>query len=617
MCMLALILVSILSIQVYGVTPPVGSSLDVSEPPSATDVKTSENHAPIGGKHHDVGSRLGGEAPSLSAWPKKESAALIWDMPTRIVLEEYEQLDLALKVHYPKGKAPTFMATGLPPGASADLARGRITFQPDFIQGDHSWTVLLTASDGVRATSQAMTVQVKNSIRPPEPTILRVESFQNYHRYDVNQVTDDWLDSPGYAGRGFGAIVTVPIKAAHTHRVPVCVILHGYGGTPGDDGSATEIRIWPHDPYRTYWWGYASGLPEATTGEVRDYTHRRVMHVLDWVLRTIPGADAERVYIKGASMGGAGALSLGLRYARHFAFVDSTIGQTIARNHRPSRIRQLSEHWGTPEQELAGPFGAENVWDAQDMSLVLATNQVARQQYVRTHHGKDDPIIHFGAVVHPSPKTGMSWFRSIQALRIGHFSSWDEGGHGTPDPVLGDHWSDRNWDRMHDEITYLRRDAAFPAFTNSSINGVSGVTGNGKVAFDVESGFAADVDVPGDTGWNGDIAGTYNRFLRWDSRTLVDIVESFEIALWVAAGLEGAETPSGYPSIGSRFPGTLPVMVDVTPRRTRAFRCADGEAVAWSFGPLHGTSLCEQDGVPTIRSVPLTTTPTTLRLHRQ
>ena len=104
--------------------------------------------------------------------------------------------------------------SGLPPGASVDLAMRRLHFRPDFTQGGRSWDVLLLASDGMRQSSWTVQLIVQNSIQPPVPTVTQIDSQTDYENRLVTQVTDSWLDSPGYAGRIFMANLSVPHKAS-------------------------------------------------------------------------------------------------------------------------------------------------------------------------------------------------------------------------------------------------------------------------------------------------------------------------------------------------------------------------------------------------------------------
>ncbi len=516
------------------------------------------------------------------------------------VVEEDEWLDLEIVVRDPDGAPLRVWALGLPPGAQWDEPARALRFRPDFIQGDREWTVTIVADDGTHRSTREVEIAVVDSIRPPEPEITAVEEFASFTRLTLAQGTDDYLDSPGNAGRSFLAYVMVPGAATPEAPVPVRIGLHGFGvSEPNTSGSGSEFRISPHDPENTYWWGYDAALPdgEATGADVPDYTQRRVIHLLGWVLENYPEADPQRVYLSGGSMGGAGALSIGLWYARHFAYVNALLAQAVPRNHRPSRLAQLEGWWGPSD----GP-----VWDAMDLTRLLRDSSEARAMYLFTRHGKDDPTIHFGAAVLPSPLTGDNLYDTLQDLGVGHLSVWDEGSHGPSDPLLGSNWWDEGFSPIYDETTFLRADLAFPAFSLSSADGDPGDGGgNGKQPWSDSQGFAGDRDVPGDTGWNGEVAGALNRFLRWDATQIVDELDRFVVPLRVHTG-EGADPPApGYPSFGDRFDGELPVVVDVKPRRLQEFRLRPGEPVSWSFGQLRGQATADEQGELTVPGLEL------------
>jgi len=531
------------------------------------------------------------------------------DLPESGSPREDRPFSIDFEVSDPDGDFTRVWVTGLPPGATWDEPSRTIRFGADFTQGGRSWTVQVSASDGELTTTGSILLEVQDAVTPPAPVVVSSEDFGAWTRLTLEQTTDAFLDSAERAGRTFRAVVTVP---NHSHSVPVKVALHGYDGVADESGWEGEYRINPEDPENTYWWGYYNPAGH----DVPPYTQRRVLHLLDWVLRTYPGADPERVYLSGASMGGAGAATLGLVHARHFAWVESTIGQMIPANHRPSRLEQLSGIWGTPAEGLPAD-GVRSVWDYQDLTWVIGGVDEARDQFVFTKHGKDDPTIHFGAVVHPSPLTGMSWYEAAQDERLGHYAVWDEGGHGSEDPLLGGEWWHAGWNPIYDDTAWLRRDRAFPAFSASSVDDDPGDgTGNGRVSWSDESGYAADVATPGDTGWTGDIAGAIGRSLRWDSGGVVDTFERFEIPLKVLDG-EGGEPPAaGYPTTGDKLDGAPPVTVDVTLRRVQAFRCMSGERILWQLGDASGTIVAVLDGV-TVPALPLTTDWQTLTLTRE
>jgi hypothetical protein len=361
---------------------------------------------------------------------------------------------------------------GLPAGARWDEAARRLVFRPDFIQGGRRWAATLTAVAANRTSRCAVVLAVSDTIAPPEPVIVRREARADHVELVVAQRTDGWLDGPGRAGRTLEARVVVPNAADAGHPAPVQVGLHGFNGRPSEAGGGDRFRLYPADPDNTYWWGYGEVLrgrrdAPPRRGAVPPYTLRRVLHLLDWVLRTQPGADPERVYVYGGSMGGAGALTLGLRHARHFAYAVAMIGQPVARNHRPSRLAQLARLYGAPSAGLRDDRGRP-VWDALDATATLRDLPEAREQLVMLKHGKDDAIIHFGAVTQPSPLTGLSLYQALQRGHIGHTAIWDEGGHGSPDPRLGPGWWELGRGRIFDPLTFVRRDLAFVAFSGSS-----------------------------------------------------------------------------------------------------------------------------------------------------
>ncbi len=564
-----------------------------------------------------------GEAGSAGTGGSTPSAPEIINPGTQFV-DEDTTLSMVISVE-PASDPPRVWVDGLPPGARFDEPSRVLTFTPDFIQGGDTWTVTITATNEVGSAAQSFELSIQDTIHPPLPAIRGTEPGSGYTNLDVAQTTDDYLDSAGHAGRTLDERVYIPDGASDANPMLVRVYLHRFGGAPYFFFFFFFFFcIYAHDPMNTYWWGYGNALPngDPSSGSAPNYTQRRVLHLLEWVLRNHPGADPERVYVVGGSMGGAGAATLGLLYARHFAFAESEIGQMVPRNHRPSRLDQLEGLWGTTDDNLPDGTALEDgtslgVWDRQDLCRVLRDVPEARDQFVFTKHGKDDPTIHFGAVTHASPVTQQSFYDALQHEAVGHYAVWDEGAHGPVDPVMGDHWWDNDWSLLFDPTSYLRRDRPFPAFSFASQDWDPGDgTGNGLQTWSDESGFAGDVTQPGDTGWTGDIAGARNRFLRWDTNGIVDDRDRLEMPLFVVNG-SGQDAPQeGYPSRGDQVDRTLPIFVNVTPRRVRRFACLPGESIAWSFAGQTGTLTANPDGSVTVPQLPLDTTPQTLVLTR-
>ncbi|MEM6290578.1 MAG: hypothetical protein AAGA54_04905 [Myxococcota bacterium] len=570
-----------------------------ASPPPATATATLASAST--GRGADASTTTGTSSPT--------NTPPIIRAPTRVELAEEENWSLAFDVSDPDDDILRVFATGLPPGARWSEVERTLSFRPDFIQGavESTWDVTIIARDGFAETTHTLSLSVDDTVQPPAPAVIGTAPGDGFTWQTIAQTTDDFLDSPGYAGRTYDAIVARPDDIPEGTRLPVLIVLHGFDGTPPMTGWSGEFRIMPSDPDNTYWWGYADSLPgsvdDATA--VPPYTQRRVLHLLEWVLRNEPAADPERVVIQGSSMGGAGATTIGLLHARHFSAIDAAIGQAIPRNHRPSRVAQLRTLWGEPDAGL--PYGGLPVWDAMDLTRALEDHPDASDLWLFTRHGKDDPIIHFGAAVFASPQTRRSWYGALQDSGVGHQVVWDEGSHGPADPLLGEGWWQAGWNPNFDDTAFTRRSLAVVGFSNASHDRDPGTgEGNGNQPWSDENGFAGELATPGDTGWNGDIAGALNRFLRWDANGIVDTIDRFEVPLRVLDGDGTAPPAPGYPSRGDRFDGELPVVVDVSLRRVQAFRTRPGESVSWSYAETTGRTSADAQGRLRIPALPLT-----------
>lgn len=524
-------------------------------------------------------------------------------LPARTEIPEGMPWSGRISAPDPEGSPVTISVSGLPPGARWLPHEGRVTFTPDFIQGGYTWPVTVTASDGQAVSEGRFNLTVFDTLKPPEPRVLSEERVGSCTVLKMHQITDVFLDEERKAGRGIPAAVAIPNRRG-PH--PVKITLHGFGGGPRARCDGRSIVIAPYDPQNSYWWGHGQHALGGVGAP--DYTARRVLHLLEWVLKNVDGADPQRVYVSGHSMGGAGAATIGLLHSRHFAWIHAREGQSVPRNHRPSRLMQLKALWGPIVPDARKRHG---IWDHMDLTRIVTEQPDARDQFISLEHGKDDPVIHFGAAVQPSPLTGLNLYQALQKHHVGHFASWDEGGHGPPDPILGHRWWTEGWHPIFDEVTFLRRDLAFPAFSGFSLDGnPGGFVGNGTLLWHEETGYAGDHTTAGDTGWEGDIAGALNRFLRWDATTIVDTPDRFEIAFKLVDGRGGPAPRSGYPTTGDRLPEPKSGTVSVTPRRVQAFLCTPGEKVRWRLqgdSKASGHVTAGDDGSITVPDLPVNT----------
>ncbi|MEQ8280197.1 MAG: IPT/TIG domain-containing protein [Deltaproteobacteria bacterium] len=493
--------------------------------------------------------------------------------PRIVEAAEQKTREVEVEAHDPDGDALRYFAVDLPPGATFDGERVRFT--PDFIQGGRTYVATFAASDGTVTSTAAAKFVVSDDVRLPQPKVVSRSKQEDHDRVVLAQYTDRFLDPDG---RTYEARLVVPHDTDGGR--PLRVYLHGFGGRPYRGGRGDLFGLYPHDEDQTYWWG-----KQDPSGRLTPYTARRVLHLVAFVLKRFEGIDPNRVYIFGPSMGGAGAVTIGAFYARHFAYAYGTMGQMVPRLHRPSRREQLSGLWGPPSP----------AWDLIDIPRLLVESPEARNQFFLTRHGKDDPIIHFGAVLFRSPVVGLGYYEAAQQERVGHYAAWDEGAHGPPDPVLGAKWWEDDWDPATDPITRITRDRAFVAFSEASHDDDPGdPEGDGSRAFDPDRGYAGELEVVGDQGWGGDRTGTLNRGLRWDSRSLVDTIDRFEVKLRAEASVE----------------------VIATPRRVRRFWLRPREPVRWRHGAEAGEVEADESGAVSI-PVKLSPTWSTLSLSRR
>lgn len=569
---------------------------------------------PIGGSS---GAGSGGTSTAGAGGGNAAKPLGLAPIPPRTI-NENETTTIPIVITGDTPDAPLHLsAVGLPPGAELDVVARAIRFRPDFIQGGGpASNVTIHARRGAQKAETTFALTIANTIVTPKPTVTSTENAGPCQRLVVSQKTDAYLDSMGHAGRTFAATVLVPDQATDTTRMPVSIYLHGAGvSSPGKGSCVTDsIRIYPHDPNNTYWWGYSENFPagKATTGTVPPYTARRVLALLEWVLAEHHGDDS-RVRMAGSSMGGAGAMTIGLLWGRHFSAIEAELGQAIPRSHRAARLASLEPIWGKASLGLKDELGG-NVWDRMDLTRAVRDDAEASGPHLFIRHGKDDKTIQFAAVVEASPLTKLTFYQALQTH--GHWAVWDEGGHGTEDPVMKDNW----WGGFRafgDPESFATPGGTLPGFSASSLDDDPGDgTGNGKVSYTDSGGYAANDAVAGDTGWKGDIAGAINRHLRWDATKQVDTIEEWSVPLRVYSGGGTAPPKAGYPAKGDQVLGAVPATVSVTVRHPRQFLTRPGETVAWTFGSAKGTATADAKGLVTISALSFTASWQTLTITR-
>lgn len=327
-----------------------------------------------------------------------------------------------------------------------------------------------------------------------------------------------------------------------------------------------------------FWWG---GSPKFCGPAKNDVPRlrlkeqpcaMRVMDTIEWVVRTYK-IDRNRIYLCGNSMGGQGALALGLPHGDVFAAVEANVPATI--------------------------------W-----------YPVARMGFVKDD-GSDDSA--FDPAAFPDPPVCYEWsgsddvwsrdhevlYRNMAAHRYFYMGVWGDYGH------CGDVNAARAKNDLVEKFDYLqiRKDAAYPVFTKASCDDQL------PWPFSV---WKPQVNNWG--GWAGDIgggtqraiavgakpAGQVNAFFRWKNVKDEEKVLSMELRIATAEELGTTQ-----------FTPPASATADVSFRRIQKGKVAPGQTVKWRIGGKGGKTgsvTADENGLVTIPEMTITQKPQLVEL---
>lgn len=303
---------------------------------------------------------------------------------------------------------------------------------------------------------------------------------------------------------------------------------------------------------QTYWYGYAPGYdflsstnPYPATGEVVDYTNRRVLHTIRWWRRTFD-FDTTSHYAFGYSLGGTYSMHLGLAHPELITAVMSSVGKvdfsfesdpdplSAFNPGMPYRV-SLCRMWGTTASNLPTSEGPP-IYTVMNDDSPLARGEREGAAFLVNFSGRHDNTVGWAEK--------MRYFAAKEAHRQGGIELWDNRDHaamaypGAMGPML--------------DLRYLYRfssDLSWPAFSRCSKNDDAG------------DGTAA----------SGDSVGTINGYMDW----VPDVVDS-------ATRWEVTLTTRALTTRWGLLPAPESLTVDVTPRRVQRFRPPPGAPVDWT-----------------------------------
>ncbi|MDD4016856.1 MAG: PHB depolymerase family esterase [Kiritimatiellae bacterium] len=171
-------------------------------------------------------------------------------------------------------------------------------------------------------------------------------------------------------------------------NAPLYVVLHSAGH---DVNSCLKCTLTPgnHDIYHSpedffalyldcrankndWWWGI-----QTYKGPEVGPTEKRVIDTVKWVIRQY-GIDANRVYLCGNSMGGSGALGIGIRHGDVFAAVKANVPGLV--EHVSSRMffppQRVPAGVAFPDPPITVDYSAQNdKWSTNHEAFAAAMNE--------------------------------------------------------------------------------------------------------------------------------------------------------------------------------------------------------------------------------------------------
>ena len=411
----------------------------------------------------------------------------------------------------------------------------------------------------------ALTVGVAEEVAEPLPVM--VWQSTNGRAMVFTQFMDFRTWNASMDGYVYNYFVSLPEGYDASTPYPLYLHIEGYGTRYVDafadhaDGTGygwPAIQIWGDDPHQSWYYGYAKEhswgddwpqyvwgeLPSnPESGHISNFTEQRLLRAIHDVMRDPRfSVDENRVYAYGHSMGGSGALALGMRYPNVFAAVYCSEPMT---DFLTSELwfPDVTPKWGIPFYALPivneGPFATHltqydgtNVWQWMNHRAGMVDRWRDDMAYIVTYHGTLDDVIDWET-------QGDPWCNILE----GRTQGWV----GAALPIDHTWWGFLDTPNFTFGDFSFRNDRSFPGFSNFSLNLIV----PDSLAY---YNFGVEWSCP----WN-DFAGD-----------VVDTPGRWEVTLRLYdPGLPGLET---LPDQGA---------VDVTTRRVRQFLPPPGTQCYW------------------------------------
>ena len=342
-----------------------------------------------------------------------------------------------------------------------------------------------------------------------------------------------------------------------------------------------------YDSLQTWWSGCRNNYKTQEKGGIFiPYTQNRIMYYIDFVKKQHL-VDENRIYVRGGSMGGTGAMNFGLKHPEIFASVHSAVGcpnwalniHGVDENYQVTNEGWRNEGrrlWGNPEDDIRLADGTP-VWLWMNSGWYALNHMNNEMPFLSMTNGKrDGSIQHF-----PLPQ----FYKDMKDAKRAFNANIFDGGHSGYDSVFASLFG-----------TIVKNESV-PAFNHLSIDANPG-------QIHTETGMATVLDFSTSPHiFDGDASGVINgyRMLEWsrklygfddsDIDDMVDAPDRYELAMRL-----NENSPS------------LEATADITPRKLQAFSVIPGKMYFWENKRLESGEII-QSGTSTADDYSLVTIP--------
>jgi pimeloyl-ACP methyl ester carboxylesterase len=439
---------------------------------------------------------------------------------------------------------------------------------------------------------------IQNSIQTPvsESVDMPQAVCQEVVNQDGKQIQEfvHWAtDRMSYkVGHGFNFMINVSSGYHSDTPAPIEIMLGGRSTTYYNSWVSSNMitirpddympptRNFPYDGYQydnlqTWWSGCRNNYKIQTKrsdGVFIPYTENRILYYIDFVKKYY-AIDNDRVYVRGGSMGGTGAMSFGLKYPEVVASVHAVVGcpnwkmnvHGVDENYQVTKEGWRNEGkilWGDFDDNVRHENGTP-MWDWMNAGW-YARNHTELPFLAMDNGKRDGSIVYF-----PIP----GFYKDMHDSRHGFCARFYDGGHSGYLSPFAIHFGS------------IVRDESFPAFQNMSIDDNPG-------EIHEDSGMAV-LESFDPRIFSGDPSGEINgyRTIQWareryqfDSSDIDDMVDQsdrYEIAFRLDDDCEADN-----------------VITDITPRRLQHFVISQGLPYYWENKRL-STGDIIQNGIVT------------------